>query len=116
MVLISLHPFAFRKIFLVAAVILGLSSAVCFGDSVFMAKRHAGAAQRPDTAVRGEHSPTRTSSEPVLPPTGHWNIEDGRSELGILIDNVVITPIVDQVGHVPVCIRCTQPVNTARPI
>jgi hypothetical protein len=38
MVLISIHPFAFRKIFLIAATLLGLS-AFCFADSLFMARR-----------------------------------------------------------------------------
>jgi|GEM_PF-2261805 len=41
MVLISIHPFAFRKIFLLAAALLGLSSALCFGDSLFMARQYA---------------------------------------------------------------------------
>jgi hypothetical protein len=36
MLLISFQPFAFRKIFVLAAAILGLSSAACFADSLFM--------------------------------------------------------------------------------
>jgi hypothetical protein len=36
MLLISIQPFAFRKIFLLIAALLGLSSAACFGDSLFM--------------------------------------------------------------------------------
>jgi hypothetical protein len=36
MVLISIHPFAFRKIFVLIVALLGLSSAVCFADSLFM--------------------------------------------------------------------------------
>ena len=40
MVLISLHPFAFRKIFLLAVALLGFSSAFCFADSVFMARQY----------------------------------------------------------------------------
>jgi hypothetical protein len=34
MVLVSLRPFAVKRIILVAAAILGLSSAVCFADSL----------------------------------------------------------------------------------
>jgi hypothetical protein len=41
MVLISIHPFAFRKIFLLAAALLGFSSAFCFADSLFMARQYA---------------------------------------------------------------------------
>ena len=36
MVLISIRPFAFRKIFLLVATLLCLSSAICFADSLFM--------------------------------------------------------------------------------
>jgi hypothetical protein len=40
MVLVSIHPFAVRKIFLLALAILGLSSALCFADPVFMARQY----------------------------------------------------------------------------
>jgi hypothetical protein len=36
MVLIGIQPFAFKKIFILVLVLLCLSSAVCFGDSLFM--------------------------------------------------------------------------------
>jgi hypothetical protein len=36
MVLISIRPFAFKKIFLLVAALLCLSSAICFADSLFM--------------------------------------------------------------------------------
>lgn len=36
MVLISIRPFAFRKIFLLAATLFCLSSALCVADSLFM--------------------------------------------------------------------------------
>lgn len=39
MVLISIQPFAFRKIFLLVATLLCLSSAICFADSLFMSLR-----------------------------------------------------------------------------
>jgi hypothetical protein len=39
MVLISIHPFAFRKIFFVIAALLCFS-AVCFADPVFVAQRY----------------------------------------------------------------------------
>jgi len=40
MVLISIHPFAFRKIFLVAAALFCFS-VLCFADPVLMAQRYA---------------------------------------------------------------------------
>ena len=52
MVLISIHPFAFRKIFLVALAVLGLSSAFCFADPVFMTSRYA----PPHDSSRGAES------------------------------------------------------------
>ena len=39
MVLISIHPFALRKIFLIAVTLLCLS-AFCFADSLLMARRY----------------------------------------------------------------------------
>jgi hypothetical protein len=36
MALISIRPFAFRKILVLIVALLGLSSAVCFADSIFM--------------------------------------------------------------------------------
>lgn len=39
MVLISIHPFAARKIFLWAVALLGLSSVVCFADPLFMTRQ-----------------------------------------------------------------------------
>jgi len=36
MVLIGLQPVAFKKIFILVLVLLCLSSAICFGDSLFM--------------------------------------------------------------------------------
>ena len=41
MVLISIHPFVLRKIFLVAAALLSLSSALCFADPLFMTSQYA---------------------------------------------------------------------------
>jgi hypothetical protein len=40
MVLISIHPFAVRKIFLLAVALLGASSALCFADPLFMTRQY----------------------------------------------------------------------------
>lgn len=40
MVLISIHPFALRKIFLLAVALLGFSSAFCFADPLFMTRQY----------------------------------------------------------------------------
>lgn len=40
MVLISIHPFALRKIFLLAIALLGVSSAFCFADPLFMTRQY----------------------------------------------------------------------------
>ena len=44
MVLISIHPFAGRKIFRLAVAVLGLSTAFCFADPVFMARQYTASA------------------------------------------------------------------------
>jgi hypothetical protein len=41
MVLVSIHPFAIKKIVLIAAALVGLSSALCFADPVFMSSQFA---------------------------------------------------------------------------
>lgn len=46
MVLISIQPFALRKLFLVIAALIGFS-AVCFADPLFVAQRHSMPAIRP---------------------------------------------------------------------
>ena len=118
MVLISLHPFVFKKIVLVAAAILGLSSVVCFGDSLFMARRYAPSAQRIGPNAFGESWPITGPSEPPSAAVGLRNIEKGQPEPTsfIGIENLDITPIVSQVGHMPACVRRTQTVSTVWPI
>lgn len=41
MILISIHPFAFKKLFLLVVAFLCVSSALCFADSLFMARQFA---------------------------------------------------------------------------
>ena len=110
MVLISLRPFASKRIILVAAAILGLSSAVCFADSLLMARRYAPVGQPLGSDA--------ARSVGLSAPAGWENIENGPasprerfSETEIL----VITPIVKQVGHKPACVRHTEASNVARP-
>jgi hypothetical protein len=44
MVLISIHPFAGRKFFRLVVAVLGLSTAFCFADPVFMARQYTASA------------------------------------------------------------------------
>lgn len=55
MVLISIHPFAVRKILLLAVALLGLSSAFCFADPVFMTRQY-------------EPSRDQTPTRPLMAP------------------------------------------------
>jgi hypothetical protein len=48
MVLISIQPFAFKKIFLLAAILLGLSSAICLADPLFMSLHGPGCDRQPN--------------------------------------------------------------------
>jgi hypothetical protein len=41
MVLISINPFGFKKTFLLVAALLGLSSALCFADPLFISSQFA---------------------------------------------------------------------------
>ncbi|MEY2518931.1 MAG: hypothetical protein QOF24_690 [Verrucomicrobiota bacterium] len=46
MILISIHPFAFKRLFLLGVAFLCVSSAVCFADSLFMTRHYASDQQR----------------------------------------------------------------------
>jgi hypothetical protein len=110
MVLVSLRPFAFKRIILVAAAILGLSSAVCFADSLFMARRYAPVEQPAGS------DPARSVG---LSAAAGWdNIENGPASPRERFSGTeipIITPIVNQVGHTPACIRRAEASNVARP-
>jgi hypothetical protein len=41
MVLISIDPFSFKKTFLLVVALLGLSSALCFADPLFISSQYA---------------------------------------------------------------------------
>jgi hypothetical protein len=79
MVLISIHPFAFRKMFFVGVAVLGLSSALCFADPVFMASRYTPApnsTHRVESAKSAVVDPDRSahvrpSLEPILARPDH---------------------------------------------
>lgn len=66
MLLISIHPFVFRKIFLLAAALLGLSSVLCFADSLFMAKQYGFSPGIAHAAARGHGSTEAYALLPVL--------------------------------------------------
>ena len=57
MVLVSIHPFALRRLLLIAAVLFGLSAA-CFADCLFMARQY---------AVRSTHGRHLQSEASPLP-------------------------------------------------
>ncbi len=58
MLLISIQPFVFRKIFVLVAAVLGISSAACFADSLFMSLH-------PNTV----NKPMARASQATLPAT-----------------------------------------------
>jgi hypothetical protein len=67
MVLISIHPFALRKVFLVIAALLCFS-ALCFADPVFVAQRYANPASGRFHDVKRVDLPSR--SQELLPSHG----------------------------------------------
>jgi hypothetical protein len=52
MVLVSIRPFAIRKIFLLAVAVLGLSSALCFADPLFMTRQYAFAGEQTEASLK----------------------------------------------------------------
>lgn len=81
MVLISLHPFAFRKIFFLALALLGFSSAFCFADSLFMTRHYA--------SSRNENR--------CRPPVVDWQTNIRASLIGRSFDSSEVT------GGVEIC-------------
>ena len=85
MVLISIHPFAVRKIFLLAVALLGLSSAFCFADPVFMTRQYAPSnaelrASRSAQATVGNHY------DPALGGPSFEVLSSRRSEMRLTPD------------------------------
>jgi hypothetical protein len=69
MVLVSINPFAFKKTFLLVVALLGLSSALCFADPLFMSSqfvRH----DRQSHRVRAAESSASLQSQTAF--SGHF--------------------------------------------
>src|ERR1044071_5824762 len=81
MVLVSLHPFAFKKIVLLAAAILGFSSVVCFADSLFMTRQYAPAEYQARSGGAGWRSQSAATATRVLLSQGSVEIENGQAGL-----------------------------------
>jgi hypothetical protein len=126
MVLISLHPFAFRKIFLLAAAVLGLSSALCFADSLFMARQYA----RPQTRGGSRHLTAQPQRNPVTdfalrslesPPAN--NLERLQSLLSVdsalgdteLGTDQIFASVADPLSQIPVCPPSASALTIALP-
>jgi hypothetical protein len=75
MILISIHPFAFKKLFLLVVAFLCVSSAVCFSDSLFMTRHYASDQQR--TIFGPFRSTTIRSSVRVAFATANIERNDG---------------------------------------
>jgi hypothetical protein len=78
MILVSINPFALKKMFLLVVALLGLSSAICFGDPLFMSRRF---------ALR-DHQPHR-SSPTVLSAPGQIEQPSFASATAILSDPTI---------------------------
>lgn len=80
MVLISIDPFAFKKIFLLVVALLGLSSALCLADPLFVSSQFASGQRKshwvaPNAFSASVPSGTAFSSRPQevsLAPAINW--------------------------------------------
>lgn len=96
MVLISIQPFAFKKIFLLVAALLCLSSALCFADSLFMALH-----STPYGRQLNRIQPVRSSvTEPTVQPpflVAYQSLDERfAQESGwILSGTFVLDPVID---------------------
>jgi hypothetical protein len=79
MVLISLHPFAFKKILLLVATIVCVSSAICFGDPLFMTLHSKGQDQQLNRVqAMSIPTPTHPPGQVVYRSDGGYAENSGR--------------------------------------
>jgi hypothetical protein len=76
MILVSINPFPLKKMFLLVAALLGLSSAICLADPLFMSTRF---------AFRGHQS--RRFSPTILSATGKTEQPFFASDKGMFRDS-----------------------------
>lgn len=118
MVLVSLPPFATKKIVLFATAILCLSSVACFADSLFMTRRFAPAEQVNSTSAP-QRAQTTVRPAGLPAPSAAANRENFPTKFdprSLEMDDFVITPIVNQPGQSPAWVRRRQPVYVVWPI
>src|SRR5436190_179966 len=75
MVLISIRPFDFKRIFLLVVVLLCLSSAICFADSLFMSLSSARSRRQLNRTQPIALSVPERSVQPPFPVAGKLNRE-----------------------------------------
>jgi hypothetical protein len=118
MVLISIHPFAARKIVLLAVALLGVSSALCFADSLFMARRYAPSQDRGRFAPIVAQSQQRTGPYSAnLRSAASLEMKNGGEtrpfgsgdmelvQVGFQVDQYLATRIFAPSSQMPVCVR-----------
>jgi F0F1-type ATP synthase assembly protein I len=80
MILVSINPFALKKMFLLVAALLGLSSAICFADPLFMSTRfafrdhqsHRSSLTIPFAAGKTEQPSFASAKDILRDSTIHW--------------------------------------------
>jgi len=80
MILVSINPFAFKKLFLLVVALLGLSSAICFADPLFMSthfafrdrQSHRFSPNIPSAAGKTEQPPFASAKDIFRDSTIHW--------------------------------------------
>ena len=96
MVLISIQPFAFKKIFLLVATLLCLSSVICLGDSLFMSLHERAYGHQLNHSQAALSAVSEQTVQPLLPiacqslgggfgPNSGW----------ILAETFVLDPTID---------------------
>jgi hypothetical protein len=102
MVLISIQPFAFRKIFLLVGTLLCLSSALCFADSLFMSLHSTPSYGR--QLSRSQVAPLSIPEKTVqsLPLVGGQSLDYGfAQDAGWTISTFVLDPTIDWLQEHP---------------
>lgn len=92
MVLISIQPFAFKRIFFLVAALLCLSSAICFADSLFMSLHSTRYGPQLDRRRVLPLSIPKRIVQPPLPVAGQSSDGEFAWESGWILSTSVLNP------------------------
>jgi hypothetical protein len=75
MILVSIQPFAPKKLFALAATVACLSTASCFADAMYLSAKSTTAASKTRQAAPAQRSVSNAAAPQAFSFVSHWNAE-----------------------------------------